>query len=57
MPELPEVETIVNELKPLLEGKTVQSVTIFSDRCVEGPKKAFAAAILARASSLYGDRG
>ena len=28
MPELPEVEGVVRDLKPLVEGKTIESVTV-----------------------------
>jgi formamidopyrimidine-DNA glycosylase len=41
MPELPEVETIVNELKPLVEGKTLQSIKIYEERSIEGSRKTF----------------
>jgi formamidopyrimidine-DNA glycosylase len=44
MPELPEVETIVNELKPLVEGRTLQSIKIYEIRSIEGSHKAFTAA-------------
>ena len=57
MPELPEVETIVNELKPLVEGKTFRSVTIFSDRCIDRPKKAFRAALENKTISRLWRRG
>jgi formamidopyrimidine-DNA glycosylase len=36
MPELPEVETIVRQLRPVLTGKTVDTVTINWHRTVEG---------------------
>jgi formamidopyrimidine-DNA glycosylase len=41
MPELPEVETIVNELKLFIEGKTFQSIKIYDSRSIEGSAKAF----------------
>lgn len=37
MPELPEVETIKNELLPYVLGRTVTGVTLFWDRTVRSP--------------------
>ena len=37
MPELPEVETIKNELRPYVVGRTVTGVTLFWDRIVRAP--------------------
>jgi formamidopyrimidine-DNA glycosylase len=37
MPELPEVETIRNELLPYVVGRTVTGVTLFWDRIVRSP--------------------
>jgi formamidopyrimidine-DNA glycosylase len=45
VPELPEVETIVNELKPLVEGKTLQSIKIYENRSLEGSRKTFTDAL------------
>ena len=45
MPELPEVETIVNELKPLVEGKTLQSIKIYETRSIEGSRMTFTTAL------------
>ena len=45
MPELPEVETIVNELKPLVEGKTFQAIEIYETRSIEGSRKTFSTAL------------
>lgn len=45
MPELPEVETIVNELKPLVEGKSFQSIKIFETRSIDGNPREFTAAL------------
>jgi formamidopyrimidine-DNA glycosylase len=45
MPELPEVETIVSELKPLVEGKTLQSIKIYETRSIEGSRKTFITAL------------
>lgn len=45
MPELPEVETIVIELKPLVEGKAIQSIKIYETRSIEGSRKIFTTAL------------
>ncbi len=45
MPELPEVETIVNELRPLVEGKSFESVKIFETRSIDGNPGDFTAAL------------
>jgi formamidopyrimidine-DNA glycosylase len=41
MPELPEVETIVNELKPVITGKTLQKIDVFWRRSVVGDPEVF----------------
>ncbi len=41
MPELPEVETIVNELKPALRGRTFEKIKISWERSVTGDARAF----------------
>lgn len=41
MPELPEVETIVRELKPLITDKTIESVSIHWPRTVDGDPEQF----------------
>ena len=46
MPELPEVETIVNDLKPLVEGRSIAQVDLLFPRAVERPSpKAFIEAV------------
>jgi len=45
MPELPEVETIVNELKPLVEGKILRSIKIYEPRSIVGSRKTLTAAL------------
>ncbi|HIC96145.1 TPA: formamidopyrimidine-DNA glycosylase, partial [Candidatus Bipolaricaulota bacterium] len=37
MPELPEVETIVNDLRPLLEGRRILRVELLLPKAVETP--------------------
>ena len=39
MPELPEVETIVRELRPLLVGRTITSATLSHDNLLDGVGK------------------
>jgi len=46
MPELPEVETIARELRPLITGKTVCKVTLVWPRTVEGDQKEFHAGLM-----------
>lgn len=41
MPELPEVETVRQQLKPLLIGRTIQSVTILYDKVIKTPLESF----------------
>lgn len=41
MPELPEVETIVNDLKGILIGARFKSVEIFNERSVAGEIELF----------------
>ena len=45
MPELPEVQTIVNELIPLVEGKTFKTARIYEDRCIDGRRENFTNAL------------
>ena len=35
MPELPEVETVINILKPLVVNKTISDYTIFYNRLIQ----------------------
>ncbi|NLL89946.1 MAG: bifunctional DNA-formamidopyrimidine glycosylase/DNA-(apurinic or apyrimidinic site) lyase [Dehalococcoidales bacterium] len=39
MPELPEVETIKNDLMPHVAGRIIESVTLFWDRTLQQPSK------------------
>ena len=41
MPELPEVETVKNILKPLIEGKTIQNIEVYYDRLVQSDLNEF----------------
>jgi len=45
MPELPEVQTIVNELIPIFEGKTLKSVTVLEKRSIDREPEAFTNAL------------
>jgi formamidopyrimidine-DNA glycosylase len=57
MPELPEVETIVNELKPLVEDKTLQSIKIYETRSIEGNRKTFTTALKNKKITRMSRRG
>jgi formamidopyrimidine-DNA glycosylase len=57
MPELPEVETIVNELKPLVEGKSFQSIKIFETRSIDGNPREFTAALINNKITKLSRRG
>lgn len=46
MPELPEVETIAGELRPLITGKTFRNITIAWPRTVEGDQREFQTALI-----------
>ncbi len=48
MPELPEVETIVRQLRPVLIGKTFQKVTVHWNRSVVGDAQALAGELTGR---------
>ena len=39
MPELPEVETVVRQLRPLIEGKTARSLNIYDNKLATSKKK------------------
>ena len=41
MPELPEVETVINILKPLVVNKTISDYTIFYNRLIQSDIKDF----------------
>lgn len=57
MPELPEVETIVRELKPVLLGKTIESISTPWPRTVGGDEKSFSQALVNRKISRVERRG
>ncbi len=58
MPELPEVETYVRELEPLLNGATVAAAAVFWPRTVETPDPdVFTARIVGRRFQTFGRRG
>lgn len=57
MPELPEVETIAGELRPVISGKTFRNVSIRWARTVGGDKKGFAAALTNKKISHITRRG
>ncbi|MBK8047752.1 MAG: formamidopyrimidine-DNA glycosylase [Anaerolineales bacterium] len=58
MPELPEVETYVRELKPLLDGATIAAAAVFWPRTVETPEpEIFIARIAGRRFQTFGRRG
>ena len=41
MPELPEVETVINIINPLIKGKTIDKIEIFYDRLIQSDIKEF----------------
>lgn len=58
MPELPEVETIVRSLRPMLEGKEIQKVEIGYSPIIEYPDAAtFAAELIGRKIEKVDRRG
>ncbi len=57
MPELPEVETITRELRPLIVGKTFLKVTLPWPRTVEDNQKDFAAALIDKKITHIDRRG
>jgi formamidopyrimidine-DNA glycosylase len=58
MPELPEVETIKNELTPHLIGRTITAITLFDDRIVrQPPPKEFSARLIGQKITGIGRRG
>jgi formamidopyrimidine-DNA glycosylase len=57
MPELPEVETIVRELRPVLTGKVVESVKVLWSRSVCGDVEAFVETIRGERIQSMGRRG
>jgi len=58
MPELPEVETIKNELAPHIIGHTITAVTLFDDRIVrQPPVEEFGSRLIGQAITEIGRRG
>lgn len=57
MPELPEVETIVRELRPVISGKTVRQVAIRWPRTVDGHRKQFKEALTNKKLTRIDRRG
>ncbi len=58
MPELPEVETYIRELQPLLAGKTVQRVQVAWPRIIAAPTpESFAAKLPGRRFVAFARRG
>jgi formamidopyrimidine-DNA glycosylase len=57
MPELPEVETIAGELRPIISGKTIRNVSIRWARTVGGNQKRFKAALTNKKISHIARRG
>ncbi|MBR1581673.1 MAG: DNA-formamidopyrimidine glycosylase [Bacilli bacterium] len=48
MPELPEVETVINILKPLIIGKTIDKIDIFYDRLIQSDYDTFTKKLIGR---------
>jgi formamidopyrimidine-DNA glycosylase (fpg) len=57
MPELPEVETIVRQLRPQIEGKTISALRLFWPRSVEGVPKEFRHRVRGMAVAAVARRG
>lgn len=57
MPELPEVETIARELRPLIVGKTFRKITLPWPRTVEDGQKEFQAALIDKKITRIDRRG
>jgi len=58
MPELPEVETYVRDLAPLLQGRTVTGATIFWPRIIAEPNvEQFMDAMIGQRFATFGRRG
>jgi len=48
MPELPEVETVINILRPLIKGKTINHVEVFHDRLIQSDLPLFKTALIGK---------
>jgi formamidopyrimidine-DNA glycosylase len=57
MPELPEVETIRNELAPSVIGRTVSGVSLLDERIVRSPLKEFYSRLIGQRITGLGRRG
>jgi len=58
MPELPEVETIKNELAPHIIGRTITAITLFDERIVrQPPVEEFNSRLIGQAITGVGRRG
>jgi formamidopyrimidine-DNA glycosylase len=57
MPELPEVETIVRELRRKIIGKTIARIRVHWERSVQGPAAAFASRLAGKAITAISRRG
>jgi formamidopyrimidine-DNA glycosylase len=58
MPELPEVEVYVQELKPMLAGRTVVSARVFWPRTIAFPDaETFATQVAGQRFAQFGRRG
>lgn len=57
MPELPEVETIVNQLRPVISGQTIQKVEIIWKRSVQGNIRIFKQLLANKTPTTLSRRG
>jgi formamidopyrimidine-DNA glycosylase len=57
MPELPEVETIKNELAPYVIGRAVSGVSLLDERIVRSPAKEFCSRLIGQKITGVGRRG
>jgi formamidopyrimidine-DNA glycosylase len=57
MPELPEVETIVRELRRKIIGKTIARIRVHWERSVQGPAAAFKSRLAGKAITAISRRG
>ncbi len=57
MPELPEVETIVRQLSPVLTGRTINKVRVFWERSIQGDSREFSSELQGKIISGLERRG
>jgi formamidopyrimidine-DNA glycosylase len=57
MPELPEVETIVNQLRPVISGRIIQKVKIMWKRSIQGDENIFKELLSNRITTTITRRG